>query len=336
MDTRLHLINGRSKRRDWAWTETNERRAADVLRVINSMKPYWPMMERSYFYQLLPDRCLKERHWRQHNNPDRPTVDVLNTLGTLLKWMRIDGRLPWRAIKDETRILTDKVGFSSAEDFIREDLEFFLEGYSRCIAQDQPNYIEVWVEKQGLLHIIKPVADEYCRRVLCCRGYGSITFQADFHNRATENIRMGIKPVVLYFGDWDPSGVNMIYAAMQTICDEFGFDENMIEFHRCGINPEHFPLLHKNPEPLQVKKTDTRANEFVKRHGTACYELDAFHPAQLQHLVRESIERFTDMEAVSCNAEIQNYEMGFIGRLRSDVHRFVGEKLNHASTFGDQ
>jgi hypothetical protein len=334
-DTRLHLVDSRSKRRQWAWTETNEARAADVVRVVNALKPFWPMMERAYYYRLLSDGCLNKKHWRQHNNTSNPTVDVYNTLITLLKWMRIERRIPWGAVADETRTLTPKPGFEDARAFIRQDLNNFLMGYSRCVAQDQSNHIEIWIEKQGLLNIVKPVADEFCRRVLCCRGYNSVTFQAAFYQRATKAIRQGLTPVVLYFGDWDPSGVNMIFAAMQTICDELGLDETLIDFHRCGINPEHFSLLHENPEPLEAKKTDSRTKQFIERYGPACYELDAFHPTQLQQLVRDSIIRFTDMDIVACNSEIESDEDEFICNLKEDVWDFVNAKLNLASTFGE-
>jgi hypothetical protein len=47
------------------------------------------------------------------------------------------------------------------------------------MAQKQGNYIEIWIEKAALLHIVKPVADDFCRRVVVCRGYNSITFQED-------------------------------------------------------------------------------------------------------------------------------------------------------------
>lgn len=333
-DTLLKLDHStRKKRRQWAWTRANEARASDVNRVVNEFEEYWPITERLLYYRIISTNLIKQAHWRKHNNAKNEMVDVYSALGPLLKWMRIDGLLPWEVIADETRILTAKVGFSSAKAFIRQETDEYLSRYKRCVAQDQEYHIEIWIEKYALLRIVEPVADEFCRRVLCCRGYNSVTFQADFYSRTMRAIDLGLKPVVLYFGDWDPSGVNMIYAAMQTLHDELGLDENTVEFHRCGINPEHFSILHENPEPLKAKTTDSRTKDFIRKHGPTCYELDAFHPKQLKQLVRDSIIRFTDTEAVACNAEIENQDLGLIYNLKAGVHDYVDEQLRLAQTF---
>ena len=323
----------RKKRRKWKWTKLNKRRADDVLQVVNDLYDYRPFTERHLYYRLIGSNLTNQAHWRQHNNPDYPKVNIYNVLSPLLKWMRIDGMLPWEVIADETRVLTQKVGFDSAKKYVRREMNDFFRYYSRCVAQEQPNHIEIWIEKQTLLRIIEPVADEYCRRVLCCRGYNSMTFQADFYHRTMQAIEQGLRPIVLYFGDWDPIGVNMIHSAMQTIHDELGLDEDAIDFYRCGINPEHFGMIHENPEPLPAKPSDSRAKDIVARYGPACYELDALHPKQLQNLVRDCIETFTDLEVIACNAAIADQEHQWLHRLKTDVQGYVDQKLTQATTF---
>lgn len=155
----------RSLRAPWKWTAQNVKRRDDVLSVFNELLDYWPLTERQSFYRLLSSRAVAGDHWRQFGDPDRPRVDVYGALGRLLKWMRIDEVLPWEAIIDETRILTQKVGYANAEAFIWSELNAMLSGYSRCVASDQANHIEVWIEKQALLRLVEPVADKYCRRV---------------------------------------------------------------------------------------------------------------------------------------------------------------------------
>ena len=313
----------RSDRREWRWTDTNTARAKDVSAVCNELSEYWPLTERQLYYRLISGKMINQPHWHKYGKTENPRVDVYSTIQPLLKWMRIDERLPWHAISDETRVLTGKRGYDSVEEFIQSEMRWMLNGYSRCVAQDQEYHIEIWIEKQALLNIVEPVADEYCRRVLCCKGYNSVTFQAAYYNRTMEALNQGLKPVVLYFGDWDPSGVNMIYAAIQTLTDEFGLFN--VEFHRCGINPEHFEMLEADPVPL--KDSDSRSKQFIEQHGSTCYELDAFHPVQLQKLLRESIELFTDMNAISCNLEIQTRDRKLISELRSDVQEYVNGRI---------
>lgn len=315
----------RVKRKKWAWTKTNTSRGNDLVRIFNEMHPWWPLTERQLYYRLISNPCITHNHWHKFGKIEKgPLKDVYGTVGQLLKWLRIEEKVPWEAITDETRTLTDKVGFSSAKDFVERSVDRLFRGYSRCVAADQPNHIEVWIEKQALLNIVEPIADKYCRQVMCCKGYNSITFQADFYKRATEAIMKGYQPVVLYFGDWDPSGVSMINAAMQTLEDEL--DLFGVDFYRCGINPEHFHLIEADPVPL--KKTDSRTKKFIKEHGPTCYELDAFHPLELQELVKKSIRQFTNLDSITCNLNIQDKEQDLLTALKSDVGVYISNRFN--------
>jgi hypothetical protein len=305
----------RSSRTPWAWTDLNQARGADVQEVFEELRPYWPITERQAYYRLISSRAINQGHWHKHGDPARPRVDVYQAMTRLLKWMRIDEFLPWEAIIDETRVLTAKVGYESAQEFIQRELDYLLSGYSRCVASDQPNHIEIWIEKQALLRLVEPVADKYCRRVLCCRGYNSVSFQADFYHRMEDAKAAGLRPVVLYFGDWDPSGLNMVYSAMQTLKEELGLAG--VDYYRCGINPEHFAGLEADPVPL--KASDRRAKKFIEQHGLTCYELDAFHPVELQNLVEGSIRRFTDLTAVACNQAREKADQILIGGLRKSL-----------------
>lgn len=255
-------------------------------------------------------------------------MDLYGTVGELLKWLRIHEHLEWNAISDETRILTPRVGFENSKQFIRQEIDGLFSGYSRCVAQDQQNYIEVWIEKQTLLHIIKPIADKYCRRVLCARGYSSITFINEANNRINKALTNGLNPVILCFMDWDPSGENMVHSMMQTFEEDFGMDLSKVQFERCGINPCHFDNLHCDPVP--IKPTDARTENFIKRHGETCFELDALHPAELENLVEESIQRFTDMDSVSCNLNIQTKDREFLKNLKNDAEHYILQSLEAA------
>ncbi len=282
-------LNGKSNRKPWSWTDRKEGRAENLLHLINELEEYWPLTVRQVFYRLISSALIKMGHWFWKGK----RVNAYTAIGRTLKWMRIDDRIPMEAITDEHRIMTQKVGYTDPKQFIATKLHYLGNGYSRCNAQKQKRHVEVWIEKATLLHIVEPVADEFCRRVVVCRGYNSVTFQAAFYERAMEAISYGQIPTVLYFGDWDPSGENMILAAMETIEKELGLKG--VEFVRCGINPDQF---HEIPaDPVPIKMTDTRSKKFIEQYGSTAYELDAFHPKRLQELVRESLEAFTDLDA---------------------------------------
>jgi hypothetical protein len=320
----LNLDENRTKRKQWSWTPTNIARGDNLIQIFRDMKQWWPLTERQLYYRLISNQCINNEYWFKFGDRNKGRLkDIYGAVGQLLKWLRIKEFVPWEAIIDETRTLTQKVGFSSANNFVQQEVNNLFRGYSRCVAADQQNHIEIWIEKQALLKIVEPVADKYCRRVMCCKGYNSITFQADFYNRATEAIGKGLRPVVLYFGDWDPSGVSMINAALQTLKDELGLYG--VDYYRCGINPEHFFKIEADPVPL--KSTDSRTKKFIKEHGSTCYELDAFHPLELQDLVENSIRHFTNLESITCNLNIERQEQNILTQLKSDVQVYISEKF---------
>jgi hypothetical protein len=316
----LELNEQTRSKRKWSWTKRNLARANDILSAMDELRKWWPMTARQIYYRLISSDAVNQDHWHWKGKQ----VDIYKALGLTLKWMRIDEKLSWSAITDDHRVTTPKIGFADVREFIDCELDSFLYGYARCMAQKQENYIEVWVEKATLLHIIKPVADEFCRRVVVCRGFNSITFQTMFYNRASEAINMGQQPIVLYFGDWDPSGVNMIHAGMQTLTDEL--DLYGVKYSRAGINPEHFGMIEADPVP--IKHGDSRSRRFIEQHGTTAYELDAFHPEQLQKLVRESIESFTDMSGYDENNIMESDDIDTIMDLRSDVEEYINDKVD--------
>ncbi len=181
----------RTNRKRLKWTKRNQARANDIKQVFDDMNEYWPLTERQAYYRLISSKLTKQGHWHKYGNPEYPMVDIYKALGRILKWMRIDDILPWKAIADEHRILTGKVGFENPEEFIEAHLDHFLTNYRRCLAHRQEYYIEVWIEKAALFHIVKPITDKYCRRLLCCKGYNSVTFQANFYDRAAEALQNG-------------------------------------------------------------------------------------------------------------------------------------------------
>lgn len=296
-------LNEKTKRRKWAWTALNEGRAEDIEQIIDELREYHPLTERQIYYRLISSNLINQWHCCKHGDLKKGQIkQVYDAIGNTLKWMRIDDHISWDVITDEHRILSGKVRFENPDQFITQELSDFLNGYRRCLAHRQEYHVEIWVEKATLYHIVKSIADKYCRYNVCCRGYNSISFQADFYDRAS---------------------VNMFEAAVQTLTDELGLVN--AKYFRCGINPEHFHFIHAKPVPL--KQSDKRMKKFIKKYGNDAYELDALHPEQLKELVEESIKAFTDMDAVFEDLDHQDYDLDFLDNIKDEVHEFVLGRL---------
>ena len=272
-------------------------------------------------YPLIHSDVMDRGYWHWGGKQ----IDIYNALSPLLKWMLIDKMIPWNAIIDDHRHVIHAERFSNAQEFIDQEVDGFLTGFSRCLAQGQPRHIELWIEKNTLAHVLKPVALKYCRRLVVCRGYNSITFQSDFHARAMMAMDAGQIPTVLYFGDHDPSGRNMLHAAKQTIETELGLYG--VEYYRAGINEDHFNMIPVNPVP--PKMTDTRSEKFIDEYGPDCYELDALHPNELQKIAEAAIVELSDMEIYEKHYEKEVDESIKIEDLRYEIIDFIEDETRN-------
>ena len=74
----------RSERTPWAWTDRNNKRAADVMTVMEELKRYWPLTVRQVYYRLISSNVIKEdrrqnpmksiRRFENHMSRKAPTI----------------------------------------------------------------------------------------------------------------------------------------------------------------------------------------------------------------------------------------------------------------------
>ncbi len=298
-------------RRRWTWTELQEKRAAEVIDVVDELHPYWPLTLRQIYYRLVAAGDIDN------------TRSSYNLLSKLVKWMRIDERIPWSAITDRARAVSPKRGVSDLQTFVEEERAYFLNGYSRCRIQGQDRYIEVWYEKDALTGLFRETVTPYCIRSVVCRGYQSVTFLADYYQRATAAISKGQHPLVLYFGDLDPSGIQMLEASIETLGDEL--DLYGVEFKRIALTPEQVHHYQLPVDPTAAKPSDSRYASYVKRYGTIAVELDALHPQQLIDLIKASIEAEIDMEGFSTQAALEIRDRTMLRMFRDRVSSAIDD-----------
>jgi hypothetical protein len=253
-----------------------------------------------------------------------------NMLSKLVKWMRIDERLPWNVLEDRSRRMSGKRGFSSVENFLNQEMNNFLQGYTKCLVQGQDKHIEVWVEKDALMGVFEKTVWPYCIRAVVCKGYQSVTFIADFYKRAEQAIMKGQQPVVLYFGDLDPSGVQMLEATIETLEEEL--DLYGVEFKRIALNPEQIRLYNLPSNPEAAKVTDPRYSKYVSKYGSVAVELDAVHPAKLKKMIKTAVESELDMSLFCAQKAQEREDDDRIEELRDELIDFIEEKA--AVVFG--
>lgn len=296
-------------RRKWSWTPLQNKRSKNVLEVANDLRRFWPLTLRQIYYQLVSKGYIENKR------------SEYIMLSKLVKWMRIDEMLPWNSLEDRSRTVTRKRGFEDINEFVESEIDNFLEGYTRCLVQGQDKYIEVWTEKDALLRIFEEVVWPYCIRAVVCRGYSSVTFISDFYNRAENAIMIGQSPLVLYFGDLDPSGVQMLEATIETLENEL--DLYGVVFKRIALNPEQIEFYHLPYDPTAAKMSDPRYKRYVEEYGTLAVELDSLHPRDLQEMIRSAIESEIDMDLFRKQQEIEEVDIQHVRSIREKVMNVI-------------
>ena len=125
--------------------------------------------------------------------------------------MRLSGVLPWHWLADNTRWMHKPDTYGSITDL----LEQAQQAYRRSLwdPATNPNYVEVWLEKDALTGVFYEVTEEYDVPLMPCRGYPSLSFLRSAANTIAWNLNARLKnwsgqgPIartdIYYFGDID-------------------------------------------------------------------------------------------------------------------------------------
>jgi hypothetical protein len=229
------------------------------------------------------------------------------------RWNR---QIPFNVIEDRTRqFIGEDYELVAPKDYFQQWLSAFKECqnfHSLPVWLEQETYVEVWLEKQALQGIFQEVTDQWKITLFPCRGYPSLTKIYESARRIKN--RSNGKPVeILYFGDYDPSGEDIIRAIENNLS---GFD---IEFEIRKIAILDEQISEYNIPPMPAKTSDPRYARFIAEHGEDAVELDAIDPDDLKQIIENSItERFDQTIRETIEAR-QIKERKQIGRMISKV-----------------
>src|SRR5207253_3754203 len=122
-------------------------------------------------------------------------------LGNIINDARLAGLIDWLTIEDRTRNLHKLPTWGSPREII-----------SACASQfridkwaDQDCRVEVWIEKEALAGVFERVCDSLQVPFFSCRGYTSQSEMWVAGQRLKDYDKHGQTPIVLHFGDHDPS-----------------------------------------------------------------------------------------------------------------------------------
>jgi hypothetical protein len=194
----------------------------------------------------------------------------------LLREARERRIIPWEWIVDETRSLERTSTWSDPAEYA----SCVARSYRRDFWDQQPVRCEVWSEKGTVRGVLAPVLDQYAVGFRVMHGFSSATavYEAACHND-------GRKLVVLYVGDFDPSGMFISQVDLPNrLC---GYGGHHITLRRIALTRAQVTELPSFP--ATDKRKDPRYRWFHTNYADRCWELDAMDPNDLRDCVEQAI-----------------------------------------------
>lgn len=177
------------------WDTTKEDVVSHILYVVKEYgKEGYILTLRQLHYQLVSNNWIV--------NHDT----AYKKLGTILDDCRYAGLIDWYAFEDRGRVPYQEYSVSG----VKEALDDTLAQYKRDRQEGQDNVVELWTEKDALSGILKRTTRKYHVRLVVNKGYTSSSAIYMAYERVMDAIESGKKFKVLYFGDHDPSGLDMV------------------------------------------------------------------------------------------------------------------------------
>lgn len=217
---------------------------------------------RNLFYQLVGDGVLPKTEKAYHK--------LILTTGK----MRKQGLLPFDVFIDGTRWQRKPNSFKS----INEAMEYYASQYKRDLWASNPEYVEIWCEKDAVADIVYEVTSEFDVPLMVARGFSSLTF---LYNSAKNIIEMDKPAFIYHLGDWDASGVHAARKINETL-KKFGANVN---FERIAVTPEQIEQFNLPTRPPKNKGGHTKGD------NSPDVEIDAMSVEQIQDIVGKVVFR---------------------------------------------
>jgi len=259
-----------------------------------------PMTLRQLYYQLVSRQILKNR------------ISQYKKLCRVIRDARKDGSIPWDWLEDRLRRPREVPMWNNLPEFF----ETVRNSYRLNVWRFQSTYIEVWLEKDALSGVFENILWDYGVTLNVGRGYDGWSSIYEAYQRLSVQNE---PPEILYFGDFDPSGEDMMRSLEERLL--FFYDTPDARavfptFTKCALTREDIERYDLPPDP--AKRTDTRAAAFIAEHGDVSVELDALPVAVLRDRIRTEIESRLNMSALAECRRVQ-------AEHEAEMHRIIAE-----------
>lgn len=259
---------------------------------------YNPMTVRQVYYRLVSAQIIDNTR-SEYQGVSRALITA-----------RQQGIIPWEWIEDRLRRPRQVNMWHNVSDFAKAARQ----SYRRDVWAHQGRLIEVWCEKDALSGFFEDVLASYGVTLNVGRGYDG---WSSIYNAAQRYAAWEGPVTILYFGDFDPSGRDMV----RSLAERLGFFSTSPEMEPeiliCAITRDD--ITRHNLPPDFTKTTDSRRAAFVKRHGDIAVELDALPVAVLLDRIRTQVEARMDLDTLARTHAQEERDRDRINELLANV-----------------
>jgi hypothetical protein len=267
-------------------------------------------------------------------------------LSGLLTDARMCGLTDWDAIEDRLRVPTSYNSWGSP----LEGLNTIINVYEQPRMKGQGTFIEVWIEKDALSGVLHRIVRPYQIPIMVNRGYSSVSAMYEAYCRFDKARANGQNIRILYLGDHDPSGIDMLRDIEHRICEfvigdlidrcEMASNDTEVKWLR-KLKPEHKKhFLQENqlfdfdiipvaltreqinkykPPRNPAKMSDPRASDYTDKHGSSSWEVDALRPEVLDEILTKAIIEHLDVNQYKKMVKLEAKDIKELKSLRPYV-----------------
>ena len=242
--------------------------------IVEVLKADHPQSVRHAFYRMTDPRL---------GVPVEKTDAGYNLVQRRCLKLRRSGAMPYGWISDSTRRGYHVSTFTGGGEFIQRFASLYR---SQLWTPDLP-HVEVWCESRSLAGVLQAECKELAVSLYPAGGFASATLC--FEAASEINRRAKGRAVILYLGDFDPSGVLID----QSIESELrGHLELPLEFRRLAINADQIAEYDLPTKPR--KAGDKRRLDIA-----ATVEAEAMPAGDMRRIVREAVEAYLPEHALA-------------------------------------
>lgn len=238
---------------------------------------------------------LRQIYYRLVGNDVIPNaIEIYKRIGSVITDMRYNGLIDWDAMEDRARTIDMASEWDNARDLMNSAVASFR--LPRW--KDQDTHVELFSEKDAVFSVVQPLSRKYHVRLNINKGYNSASNMYELSKRLADKLVEGKPVVLLYLGDHDASGLDMIRDIKERVQEflEGGHEYIYPQFRIIPVALTMAQIKKFKLPPNPAKVTDPRAKWYIKQHGSTSWELDALKPEIMQGIVDKAIVAEIDLD----------------------------------------